>query len=250
MADLSIDVSLYTRAPRISTTNGLSLAGQLSQALPTEAPPSVVSAGARMDVAAQTLATAFGVSPAVVSVTARQTDTRVDRAWGGFEGRLESWQVVTQEEHRADRERAAELHAKFFSEGLGFLKYEFISEHAESEKRLHWIVGDVETDLIRLVGEPFITNLRQAHAAYGVALGITSPITAGEAAKVAAPLRALQGAIANYSVQVVAWYSNLDEAAADYADQVRAVRKALGPIDKFRDGHPGVEGGGGGVAGA
>ena len=96
------------------------------------------------------------------------------------------------------------------------------------------------------VGEPFITNLRQAHAAYGVALGITSPITAGEAAKVAAPLRALQGAIANYSVQVVAWYSNLDETAPDYADQVRAVRKALAPIDKFRDGHPGAEGGGGG----
>ena len=96
------------------------------------------------------------------------------------------------------------------------------------------------------MGEPFITNLRQAHAAYGVALGITSPMTAAEVAKVAAPLRALQGAIANYSVQVVAWYSNLDETAPDYADQVRAVRKALAPIDKFRDGHPGAEGGGGG----
>ena len=249
MADLSIDVSLYMRAPRINRSNGLSLARQLQQALPAEAPRSVVSASARTDVCAQTLAIAFGVSPDASTVDSRQTDTRVDRAWGVIESRLASWQVLTNEVHREGRERAAELHAKFFGDGLGFLKFEYMSEHAESQKRLNWIVDAVETDLVRLVGEPFVTNLREAHAAYGIALGITAPMTAAEAAKIAAPLRALQSAIANYSVQVVAWYSNLDEAAADYDEQVRAVRKALAPIDKFRDGHPG-EGGGGGAAGA
>ena len=251
MADQSIDVSIYTRAPRINTTNGLSLAQQLKQAMPAEAPPSVVTAGTKLWSAADVLGAAFGVPAGATPLSAKQTDVRLDRGWGAIESRLSNWSVLTDDAHRPSCERAAELHQKFFGEGLLFLTFEYMSEHSESQKRINWIVGEVETDLLRLVGEPFVTNLRQAHAAYGVALGITAPMTAAEAAKVAAPLRALQAAIANYSVQVIAWYSNLDDTAPDYADQVRAVRKALAPIDKFRDGHSGAEGGGGGgVAGA
>ena len=250
MADQSMDVSLYTRAPRINTTNGLSLAQQLKQALPADAPSWVVTAGTKLWNTAEVLGAAFGVEAGAAPLSPKQTDRRLDRAWGALESRLASWSALTEEANRVDRERAAELHQKFFPEGLLFLTFEFLSEHAESEKRIKWIIAEVETDLIRLVQEPFITNLRQAHAAYGVALGITSPVTAAASAKVAAPLRALQAAIANYSMQVVAWYSNLDEGAADYEAQVQAIRSALAPIDKFRDGHPATEGGGGAGGGA
>jgi hypothetical protein len=237
MADVSIDSSLYIRAPRISASNGVSLALQLHQALPVLAPESVREAGGLMLSDANALSAAFGVEPGTSPVSPRQSDTRVDRAWGSFESRLASWETIAAEEHRAKRERAAELHAKFFGEGLGFLKLEFLSEHRESQKRIDWIVGDVRRDLESLVQEPFVTDLLEAHAAYGVALGITEPIDEVQEAKVAEPLRALQSAIANYSLQVIAWYGNLRPSAPDYAAKVEAVRKALAPIDKFREGH-------------
>ena len=249
MADLSIDSSRYMRAPRISAATGLSLGGQLIQNMPAEAPESIASAAARIGRRISLLSDAFG-GPIDVAAKPHQVDPRIDRAWGSIEKRLRAAEGLSEEVDRADRERAAVLYAKFFPEGLSFLTLEYMVEHAESEKRMKWIVGELETDLIRLVGANYVTNLRAAHAAYGEALGITAPREADDP-KLAVPLRQLSDAIANYSVQVIAWYSNLDETAPDYADQVRAVRKALAPIDKFRDGHSGAEGGGGGgVAGA
>lgn len=237
MADASFDPSLYIRAPRISASNGVSLALQLRQALPALAPESVQEASASMWAEATALSAVFGMEPGAKPVSPRQSDTRVDRAWGSFESRLASWETITAEEHRAQRARAAELHAKFFGEGLGFLKLEFLSEHRESQKRIDWIVGDVRRDLVALVQEPFVTGLLEAHAAYGVALGITAPMDEVHEAKIAEPLRALQAAIANYSLQVIAWHGNLRRSTPDYAAKVEAVKKALAPIDKFREGH-------------
>lgn len=237
MADLSIDASLYTRAPRISAANGVSLAEQLKQAMPAAAPENVQTAGAIMGSEADVLSAAFGVVPSAATTSAKQTDTRLDRAWGTIASRLASWSALTDEEDRASRERAAELHAQFFADGLLFLTFEFLVEHRESQKRIDWIVGAVERDLVALVQAPFVNNLRRAHAAYGVALGITAPVDEVQEAKVAEPLRALQAAIANYSLQVIAWYGNLRPSAPDYAAKVEAVKKALAPIDKFREGH-------------
>ena len=164
MADLSIDVSLYTRAPRISTTNGLSLAQQLRQEMPAEAPPSVVTAGDKLANSAHALGAAFGVEVGATPLSPRLTDVRLDRVWGAVEGRVSSWSVLTDDVHRANRERAAELHQKFFGEGLLFLTFEYMSEHAESQKRINWIVGEVETDLLRLVGVDELSEPRLSEA--------------------------------------------------------------------------------------
>lgn len=243
MADLSIDASRYTRAPRISAATGLSLGNQLIQNMPATPTDSIASAGARMARRISLLSEAFGGEPDTAA-RPHQVDPRLDRAWGSVEKRLRAAEGLSEEVDRADRERAAVLYTKFFGEGLGFLTLEYIVEHAESAKRMAWIAGEVESDLIRLIGANYVTNLRAAHAAYGQALGITAPREADEA-KLAAPLRALSEAIANYSLQVVGWYSNLDETAPDYAASVAAVRKALAPIDKFRDNYGSTEGGGG-----
>lgn len=245
MADLSIDASRYTRAPRISAATGLSLGNQLIQNMPAAPLESIASAAARIARRVSLLSEAFGGGPDT-GARPHQVDPRIDRAWGSVEKRLRAADGLSEEVDRVDRERAAVLYAKFFADGLSFLTLEYMVEHAESEKRMAWIVGEVEADLIRLVGANYITNLRAAHAAYGQALGITAPRDADEA-KLAAPLRALSDAIANYSLQIVGWYSNLDETAPDYATSVAAVRKALAPIDKFRDGRGGTEGGAAGV---
>lgn len=236
MADLSLDVSRYIRAPRTSAANGLSLGNQLLQNVPDTPTEAIATAASRVQRRVGSLTEVFG-AVARAGVDSRPVDLRVDRAWGSFEQRLGAAEGLSEEVDRADRERAAELYAQFFGDGMGFLKIEYISEYAESQKRLDWIVGAVETDLNRLIGSNYVTNVRTAHAAYGEVLGITAPLDAAEEAKIAEPLRALNEAISNYTTQVIAWYSNLDETAPDYAAKVEAVKKALAPIDKFREGH-------------
>ncbi len=235
MADVSIDVSRYIRAPRLSAANGLSLGEQLLQNVPETPPEAIASAATRVQSQVSVLRAAFGKEVPLVVARPHQVDIRIDRAWGSVEKRLDAATGLSEEVDRADRERAAELHSKFFGEGLGFLKLEYIAEHAESEKRLQWITGVVETDLARLVGANYVENLRAAHRAYGEVLGITAPVDAAQEAKLAEPLRALSDAIGNYSMQVIAWYSNLDAKAEGYAANVELVKKALAPIDKLRD---------------
>lgn len=235
MADVSIDVSRYIRAPRLSAANGLSLGEQLLQNVPETPAEAIASAATRVQSQVSVLRAAFGKEVPLVVARPHQVDIRIDRAWGSVEKRLDAATGLSEEVDRADRERAAELHSKFFGEGLGFLKLEYIAEHAESEKRLQWITGVVETDLARLVGANYVENLRAAHRAYGEVLGITAPVDAAQEAKLAEPLRALSDAIGNYSMQVIAWYSNLDAKAEGYAANVELVKKALAPIDKLRD---------------
>ena len=235
MADVSIDVSRYIRAPRLSAANGLSLGEQLLQNVPDAPSEAIASAATRVQFQLSLLRAAFGKEVPQVVARPHQIDIRIDRAWGSLEKRLDAATGLSEEVDRADRERAAELHSKFFGEGLGFLKLEYIAEHAESEKRLQWITGAVETDLARLVGANYVENLRAAHRAYGDVLGITAPADAAQEAKLAEPLRALSDAIGNYSMQVIAWYSNLDATAEGYAANVELVKKALAPIDKLRD---------------
>jgi len=236
MADLSIDAARYIRAPRLSAANGIGLANQILQNVPAPPLEAIATAASRVERSVSVLSDAFGTAAPAVGAKPHLIDIRVDRAWGSVEKRLDAADALSEAVDSADRARAAELHTTFFGEGLAFLKLEYLSEHAESEKRLKWIVGDVETDLARLVGANYIENLRAAHRAYGEALGITAPLDAAQEAKLAEPLRALGDAISNYSMQVVAWFSNLDASAPDYATNVEAVRKALAPIDKFREG--------------
>ena len=236
MADLSLDVSRYIRAPRTTAANAMSLGHQLLQNVPDTPTEAIATAASRVERRVESLTSVFG-GVARKAVDSRPVDLRIDRAWGAFERRLGAAEGLSEEVDRADRERAAELHARFFGDGMGFLKVEYIAEHAESQKRLDWIVGAVETDLNRLIGANYVTNVRAAHAAYGEVLGITAPLDAAQEAKIAEPLRALNEAIGKYTTQIIAWYDNLDETAPDYAAKVEAVKKALAPIDKFREGH-------------
>ena len=237
MADLSLDASRYIRAPRLSAANGIGLANQILQNVPATPTESIATAASRIEFRVSLLSDAFGTEAPAALARPHLVDIRIDRAWGSLEKRLDAADGLSESVDHADRQRAAELHAKFFGEGLAFLKLEYLSEHAESEKRLKWITGDVETDLSRLVGANYIANLRAAHHAYGEALGITGSVDAAREAKLREPLRALGDAISNYSMQVIAWFGNLDSSAADYAANVEAVRHALAPIDKFREGH-------------
>ena len=236
MADLSIDAARYIRAPRLSAANALSLGQQLLQNVPETPPEPIATAASRIELRVSPLSEAFGTEAPAVGARPHLVDIRIDRAWGSLEKRLAAADGLSEEVDKVDRERAAELHNKFFGEGLAFLKLEYLTEHAESEKRLKWIAGDVETDLARLVGANYIENVRAAHRAYGEALGITASIDPVLEAKLREPLRALADAIGNYAMQVIAWYSNLDASSPGYAANVEAVKKALAPIDKFREG--------------
>lgn len=122
------------------------------------------------------------------------------------------------------RTKAIAIAQELFPDGTTFLKLNYASEHAESDKRLA-IIKQHEKDLDALVGAEFIDALRKAHGAYGKALGITevkpgAPVPPN----LKDPLSALRTAIGKYTVQLLAF------AEGDGSSAVTA----LAPIDQFR----------------
>jgi hypothetical protein len=106
------------------------------------------------------------------------------------------------------------------------LKLPFLAEHAQSERRLQIIEAEgLRGDLDQV----FIDELIAAHAAYGEALGITKAAEeATEAESLVEPLRVLTQTIVAYALQVIAF-------AALSAENGAQARRALQPIDAFRE---------------
>jgi hypothetical protein len=126
--------------------------------------------------------------------------------------------------------RARELLDATSPKDRQWLKLPFGAEWAESDKRLKRIDAEgLARDVDALAGPEFLVEVRSAHEAYGMALGITKPSEEVAAVKLAEPLRTLSRAIARYGLAVAAIVDD-DEAS------VAMARRALRPIDDHRDG--------------
>ncbi len=106
----------------------------------------------------------------------------------------------------------------------------YAEQWAQSERRLALITTDeLDDELVSLCGEPYLPLLRQAHLAYGEALGITkrkpSPV---EATRVLEPLRQLKEAITSYARGVI---GTMNE---DDPESVAAAEQQLEPILRAR----------------
>ncbi len=224
----SLDAPSYVRPPRLGVASGLSLSKMLLLRIPKKPGPGVLMA-AKALAATVVVAEASWRSQgrARPPRNARPADIRIDRAHSAMHGRLTSYELFATD--HPDRVRADELLARLYPTGLGFLKLRWIEEHAESERRVQIIEEEgLREDLERLVGEAFVDELFEAHAAYGVALGITdAPEEPMREVSMIGPLRAMVRAISDYSLQVLA-YAKLDPR------NVPAAQRALAPIDAFR----------------
>lgn len=220
----ALDPSLYVRLPRLSVEAGLDLARALLPLVPSRPSPGI-------ELTAKALAVALAALEAAVGAhgkpgphpTGRDTDVRLDHAWRSIHARLSTWTIFPPDD--PNRRCAEALLERLFSTGLDFLELHYLAEHAQSEQRLRLIDAEGPTsELDRLVGHPFVEELFDAHAAYGVALGITEPtVTSEPKALLGEPLRMLTEAIVAHAVQLLAF-------AGLSPDHLEPARRALEPI--------------------
>lgn len=235
----TLDPVPYLRLPRLDVASAVSLGKMMLAVTPKDAPVHVKKAAKRVHACVTALEDAWKQRvPASSTADLRPLDRRLDNRWSALHDRITAWEALDEREQK--RARASEIAKVLFPDGLAFLKLAYVSEHAESQRRLDLVaerkLGPAIDDL---AGKEFLAALRDAHAAYGEALGITKAAPFVEAAPaVNAPLRALTEAIGAYNVQVLAY--------ADHDDGARtAARRALEPVDKFRQAQ--VRHGGAGV---
>lgn len=224
----TLDAAAYIRAPRLGVRSGLSLSKMLLLKVPKKPGPGVLMAATALAAAIVTTETAWrSQGKGKPARNARPADVRVDRAHAAVQGRLTNYEILAAE--HPDRMRADELLARLYPTGLDFIKLAWIEEHAESERRMQIIEEEVlREDLDRLVGEAFMEELSEAHAAYGVALGITAPREEPTPeVSMIEPLRAMVQGISDYALQVLA-FAKLDP------KNVAPAQRALAPIDAFR----------------
>jgi hypothetical protein len=136
----------------------------------------------------------------------------------------------TERDHEADVERASELLAELFPNGVDFVKLPYPKQWAEADKRIALVrERGSRKDIERLAGAAFWSQIERLHKQYGEVLGITKNKEAAQpAVNLMEPLRATQRAVANYILQVAA------SAAHDDAFVNDAMR-ALAPVDAARD---------------
>ncbi|APR79648.1 Hypothetical protein A7982_04995 [Minicystis rosea] len=221
------DPTPYVRPPKIDIPSGVALSVALLSAVPKPRPDHVDKAAKRLRKSVVGLQAAWAKSdiPATPA-DKRKADIRIDNAWGMLLDRLEAYaSLPVQDFPKAARAREI---LEAISRDREWLKLPYGSEWAESQKRLARIDGGLAADVDALAGPEFLTEIRRAHEAYGIAIGVTQPIPQAESVNLAEHRRALSRAIASYGIAVVSMAGDDDEALA-------TVRKALRPIDDYRE---------------
>lgn len=223
------DPTQYVRPPMIDVPSGVALGVALLTALPTPTPDNVLNAANKVRQETLALQLAWGKSDSGgAPPDRRKADMRIDNAWGILLDRLEAYSLLPAAGFpRAPRAREI---VDMISPNREWLNFVYGAEWAESTKRLERIEDDGLThDINELAGPEFLVEVREAHAAYGIALGVTKPAHATPEVNLAEPLRSLARAIGRYGIAVVGMVN-------DDPESVAVVRRALRPIDSFREG--------------
>jgi hypothetical protein len=224
----SFDPDLYTTTPTRSVAATLGLARSLVSAAPARRPASLSRRITRLRERADLLQLSWiDAGRPVEPVDLRKVDVVLDRRWGALRGRLDACVQLGDDDHAP---RAEVLRGILFPTGLDFLKLPYAEEWAQSERRLVLIATDeLEDEIEALCGEPYLPLLRQAHATYGEALGITKrKDSPAEAARVIEPLKQLKDAIVSYARGVI---GIMDE---DDPKSVAVAQRQLEPILRAR----------------
>jgi hypothetical protein len=226
-----IDATQYVRPPKFDVPSGVTLGLSLITAMPDPAPEHVRAAATRVRKDTVALQMAWGKSGtgAVKTRDRRKSDVRIDTAWGGLLDRLQAYARLPADKFPGAA-RAQELVDTLSPGGREWLTFVYEAEWAESDKRLGWIQKQgLAKELNELAGPEFLTEVKAAHAEYGVALGVTAPAPELLTVNLAEPLQALARSIGRYSLAVVTM-------AGDDAASIAVVRRALRPIDDLREG--------------
>ncbi len=231
--EFEIDPNLYTRSPIIDVAGGIALSIGLLTTYKAHAdarPETIARAAKRLRKTTLTLQSGWdGQRDAglILAEDKRPADQLSDRSWAALSKRLEGLMLLpaTFEEAR----RATQLHARFFPTGLAFTQLPYPRQWAECQQRIRDLKKEgVEDELRELCGDVVVDALKAAHDNYGRALGITTAKDAApKAPKIVDQLRALQKAVSDYAIQLVA-------VAKDDPELGTTVLACLSPIDELR----------------
>lgn len=218
----------YTTIPTRDPASTLSLIRALISAAPSKAHPILEPRVAKMHLVGVELQQAWLAAnrPGQSPLSLGPYDKRSDRSWRAFLRRIQDWIDI---DHQARAARAVELLELIAPTGADFLRLKYPAQWSEAERRLELITEDeLETELVEMVGEAFMQELREAHAEYGEALGITAKHQPEAATRILEPLKAAHRAMKAY-VQLV--YALADE---DDEQQVAAAEEMLEPVLRMR----------------
>lgn len=155
----------------------------------------------------------------------RTADQQEDRAWGAFHDWLNAWSRLQHPE--ADQARA--MYAVLFPTRLKFTRLPYQLEWAEAETRLNRIASDnFDPEIEKLGGKLLIQQVRDAHTAYGEALGITAEGQDPNAIAIREPLQAFTTALRAYVLAVAAHTDPNDPTS------VSVTNSLLAPLHKWQ----------------
>lgn len=225
-----LSITDYATAPRTSVSSAVSLGIALLTVVPKHAPQAVRFAATRLRGAVVDLQGEWGreLAEATSDTLPRDADLRIDRVIRATSMRIEAYALLAPE-HVPQAEPAKAVSARLFPQGLRFINLPYPEQWAHCQRLLETIDNDEQlaADLDALVGEPILTELRAAQAAYGDALGITSERTTPVVVPLIDRLNVVRAAIVGYALQIVAMQDADPERIAD-------ARRALAPIDERR----------------
>jgi hypothetical protein len=232
---MTLDPSIYTRAPIVTVASGAALARALASACPPGLPANVQKSRARLERVAEEATTALGdrqrASGVVSDEDARLLDQESDTSWGALRGRLLAWTLLPVERF-PEAGRAAQLINQLFGPaGLTFLQSDYPTQSTVAEAIVRRIDEDgLQPEIDALAGPAFLAQIRHAHERY-VAM-VSARLRRQEvesSGNLATHTRALQAAIVDYATKICATLDVDDPATAEVA------ALALRPIDAFRE---------------
>lgn len=133
----------------------------------------------------------------------QELDRILDNCWGGLDDRLLGLSKLPV--GAAGAAEAGAMRKRLFPGGLSFLKLPYKLEWSESQTRLDLIERDeLGGSIDQLAGKQFLPAIRDAHAAYGRALGMHQPLAEDAAVPlVRGALDAFAAALRAYVVKVM-----------------------------------------------
>jgi hypothetical protein len=204
-----MSIRTVVRLPNMNALETASLATDMLAAAGTEAasaknnqlPASLEPARQRLVTSLAILVAARLQPGAADANTQQHADDVIDNAWGAFHDWLVAWTRVP----LASQAFANQLYELLFHNGLGFLSSPYKVEHKQSAARLRALGPDHEALIHSLGGAPLLAHLREAHAAYGVALGISETKAAPSKTRAKSELNACRAALRDYIAKVLAY---------------------------------------------
>jgi hypothetical protein len=198
--------------PRLSASEASVLITQLLTAAATESkplkgnllPPPIERSRTRLTAAHVALDEVVAPQATGDTRAKSKADRVIDAAWAAGFSWLSGWCKLPIEKNPHLAEAQALL-ALVYPDALAFTKLPYRIEWQQSKLRLDAIERDGHARTFKqLGGASFLLNIIEAHAAYGLALGITVPVTIEAASEIRTRMLAALDDVRDYVNRVVA----------------------------------------------